>query len=481
MKDLADLALNAAQGAGAEYVDIRIVRYKYQNVFARDKIVRSINESENYGFGIRTYYKGGWGFASSNVVTDEEIKKKAVLSTNIAKSSASTVSDIIPPAPVQAYVDHWQTPYQKNPFKIPIDKKVDVLLKTNEEMLKVANIIRVTSYMGFESEHKYFASSVGSYIEQEIMRAEASATAVARKKGEVKTRSYQIPPLNIGYEHIESGDLPGNATRIAEEAVEHCMADKGPQGQKDLILAPSHLALTIHESVGHPTELDRALGFEADFAGTSFATPDKLNKLQYGSNIVTLTCDRTQPHGRSTVGYDDEGVKTGKYYIVKDGLFVGYSTTREFAPMIGEKQSRGCAYADSWSSVPILRMANICLEPGGKDAPAPDDLIADTKDGILIDGMGSYSIDHQRNNFQFGGDAFWEIKNGKKTRMLKEVTYQAITTEFWGSCDVICGPEYWEQQGVSSCGKGQPTQRGQMTHGSSWTRFRNINVGGAQK
>lgn len=481
MKGLTDLALDTATSLGAEYADIRICRYNDQNIFARDKIVKSINESESFGFGIRTYYQGGWGFASSNVVTQKEIKKIAALSVNIAKSSAASIKKIIPPAPVKPYVDHWQTSYQKNPFKIPVDKKVEILLKTNKEMLKVQNIIRVTSYIGFESEHKYFASSVGSYIEQEIMRTNASATAVARKNGEVKTRSYQVPPLNIGYEHIESIDMPGNAKRIAEEAVEHCTAEKGPVGKKDLILSPSHLALTIHESVGHPTELDRALGYEADFAGTSFATPDKLNSLQYGSKIVNLTCDRNQLHGRSSVGYDDEGVKTSKFFIVKDGLFVGYSTTREFAPMIGEKESRACAYADSWSSVPILRMANTCLEPGGKGSPSPEELIADTKDGILIDGMGSYSIDHQRNNFQFGGDAFWEIKNGKKTRMLKEVTYQAITTEFWNSCDAICGPEHWEQHGVDSCGKGQPTQRGQMTHGSAWTRFRNINVGGAQK
>jgi TldD protein len=481
MKDLTDLALDTAAGLGADYADIRIARYKDQTVFARDKIIKYVNESESFGFGIRSYHKGGWGFACSNVLTRDEIKRVAALSVRIAKASAASIKKIIPLTPVKAYVDHWQTSYKKNPFKIPIEKKVELLLNTNKEMLKVKDIVRVTSYMGFESEHKYFASSTGSFIEQEIMRADASARAVARKKGEVKTRSYQIAPLNIGYEHIEAVDMPGNARRIAEEAVEHCLAVKGPVGKKDLILSPSHLALTIHESVGHATELDRALGFEADFAGTSFATPEKLKKLKYGSKIVNLTCDRNQPNGRSTVGYDDEGVKTGKYYNVKDGIFMGYSTTREFAPMIGANESRGCAYADSWSSVPILRMANICLEPGGKGAPTLDELIADTKDGILIDGMGSFSIDHQRNNFQFGGDAFWEIKNGKKTRMLKEVTYQSLTTQFWNSCDAICNSNFWEQQGVSSCGKGQPMQRGQMTHGSAWARFRNISVGGAQK
>jgi TldD protein len=481
MKDLTDLALDTASSQGAEYADIRIARYNYQNVFARDKIIRSISESESFGFGIRTYYKGGWGFASSNVVTKEEIKKIAALSVQIAKASAASVKKIVPPAPVKPYVDNWKTSYKKNPFQVPIDKKVKVLLSTNQEMLKVQNVIRAVSDLGFESEHKYFASTVGSYLEQEIMRSNASATAVARKNGEVKTRTYQVAPLNIGYEHIEAVDMPGHAKRIAEEAVEHCMAVKGPIGKKDLILSPSHLALTIHESVGHPTELDRALGFEADFAGTSFATPDKLNKLKYGSEIVNFICNRNKSHSRSTVGYDDEGVKTGKYYLIKDGIFVGYSTTREFAPMIGEKESRGCAYADSWSNPPILRMANTSLEPGKKGSPTPDELIADTKDGILIDGMGSFSIDHQRNNFQFGGDAFWEIKDGKKTRMLKEVTYQALTTEFWNSCDAMCGPEYWEQQGVRTCGKGQPMQRGQMTHGSAWARFRNISVGGAQR
>ena len=480
MRELGELALDTASRKGASYADIRICFYKNQSISTRDNIVTGVRDYEDSGFGVRAFYNGAWGFASSSDISKEEVQKVAALAVEIAKASAITIKVPLELSPVPKYVDHWQTPFIKNPFKIPNEKKIELLLKINQIMMKVRGIKRTTSQMSFTSEHKYFASTIGSYIEQLIMRSSTGYNAVAVGKEGFESRSFQDFPLNKGYEHIEELPLLENAQRVAEEAVEHLTAKECPAGVKDLILSPSHLCLTIHESVGHATELDRVLGWEADLAGTSFATNDKLGKLKYGSPLVNFTGDRTLPYGRSTCGYDDDGVKTKKWDIIKEGILVGYSTTRDTAPYIDAKESNGCSYADSWANIPILRMPNVCLAPGGEEAPTSEELIADTKDGIYIDGMGSFSIDHQRLNFQFGGDAFWEIKNGKKTQMLKNVTYQSTTTEFWGSVDAVCGEKDWKPWSVADCGKGQPGQRGQMTHGNSTIRVRRIKVGGAR-
>ena len=480
MKQLADLALAKARALGAEYADIRICRYHDQNITARDKIITGLGSSESRGFGVRTLYKGAWGFASSAVVTEEEIERVAALAVEIARASAICRKKQVKLVDVSIYEDKWQTPYEKDPFQTSIDEKKGLLLKINQEMLKVKGIKRTTSFMSFTREEKYFASAVGSYIEQQVLRTHTGYTAVAVGERDFQTRSFPVPPLNTGYEYIEKTPLVESARRVAEEAVDKLSAAECPVGVKDLVLASSNLSLTIHESIGHATELDRVLGMEADYAGTSFATIDNLGKLQYGSKVVNVLADRTMPGGRATVGYDDDGVKTGKWYIIKDGLLVGYSTNRELARKIDETESRGCNYADSWRSIPIIRMPNIYLEPGGKDAPTLEELIADTKDGIYIEGRGSWSIDQERRNFQFGGDAFWEIKNGKRTRMLKNVTYRSNTLAFWNSCDAVCGKEFWEPQGVTNCGKGQPPQRAQQTHGASPARFRKINVGEAR-
>ena len=480
MKEFTDLALDTASRKGASYADIRICYYKDQYISTRDQIVTGVRDYENSGFGVRAFYNGAWGFASSSIISREEIQKVAALAVDIARASAMTIKVPLELVPEPKYIDHWQTPFIKDPFKIPNEKKITLLLKINEIMSKVKGIKRTTSYTSFTSENKYFASTIGSFIEQLIMRSSAGYTAVAVGKEGFESRSFQDFPLNKGYEHIEELPLIENAQRVAEEAVKLLTAKECQEGVKDLILSPSHLCLTIHESVGHATELDRVLGWEADYAGTSFATTDKLGKLKYGSPLVNFTGDRILPHGRSTCGYDDDGVKTKKWDIIKEGILVGYSTTRDTAPYIGAKESNGCSYADNWGSIPILRMPNVCLVPGGKGAPTPEELIADTKDGIYIDGMGSFSIDHQRRNFQFGGDAFWEIKDGEKTQMLKNVTYQSTTPEFWGSVDAVCGEEDWKPWSIDSCGKGQPGQRAQMTHGSATIRVRRIKVGGAR-
>jgi TldD protein len=298
---------------------------------------------------------------------------------------------------------------------------------------------------------------------------------VAVEAGDSQTRSIQVPPEQKGYELIESVDWVEKARKTAEEAVQKVKAKPGISGKKDLILLPSHLCLTMHESIGHATELDRALGWEADMAGTTFATPDKLGTLQYGSPLMNIVGDKLLPFALATVGYDDDGVKAKRFYIIKEGMFIGYQTTRELARFVNEKESKGCAYADSWSSFPLQRMPNIWLKPGEKRLTL-DELIADTKDGLLFDGMGSFSIDHQRYNFQFGGDAVWEVKNGKVGDMVKNIAYQSKTTDFWGSLDAVCSQECWENWGVFGCGKGEPGQSARMGHGSAPSRFRQVNI-----
>ena len=327
------------------------------------------------------------------------------------------------------------------------------------------------------SEWKLLATSDGAYIEQEIVRIEPSyeATAVDEKRGEAVDNEHQIPATQAGWEYIEQSSLVADARRIGEEAVQKLKSPSVQPGKRDLILSPSNLWLTIHESIGHPTELDRALGYEANFAGTSFATPDKLNKLRIAAPQLSFFADKTTPGGLATCGYDDDGVKTQRWNLVENGLFVGYQTTREQAGWIGEPASRGSSYAQDYASVPFQRMPNVSLEAGAKPLGL-EDLIAATDDGVLISGRGSWSIDHQRYNFQFGGQAFWEIKKGKRTRMLKDVAYQANTVDFWNSCDLVGGPASWQMGGTMGDGKGEPTQTNAVSHGCPPARFRKVNV-----
>jgi TldD protein len=331
-------------------------------------------------------------------------------------------------------------------------------------------------YISARLEDRFFVSSEGSVIEQHIYQIapEISATAVQAGR-KVKSRSYRPNSLCAGYEVVERADLYGNAHRIAEEAVEHLSAPSVSPGVTDLVLMPNHLSLTIHESIGHSTELDRALGYEANFAGTSFLTVDKLGKFRFGSEIVNVNGDRTRPESLSTCGYDDDGVKTRQFPIIKNGIFVGYQTIRDQAHLIGQTESMGCCYADSYASVPFQRMPNVWLEPSEKPVTL-NDLVSGVDNGILIDGRGSWSIDQQRFNFQFGGDAFWEIKGGKVGKMIADVAYQSRTPDFWASCDGIGGQATWENVGLNNDGKGQPSQINAMSHGCAPSRFRRINV-----
>lgn len=497
-KELADIALETARRLGASYADIRIVRSRRETVALgpagggfgallaplgeeeRDRASARVTRSESFGFGVRVLYNGTWGFSASPMVTPDEIRRIASEAVAIAQANAAINTTRVRLAPVKAYRDTWQTPLRKNPFDVRLEDKVALLTRVQEIARRVSGVARVSVSLGFVHEHKRFASTEGSYIEQHIYHVlpNLAVTALrrdARPRPDVATRNAFIPPQSIGYEYVEELNWAEIAERTAHEAVEMLSAREVQPGRYTLLIAPSNLYLTIHESIGHSTELDRVLGYEANFAGTSFLTLDKRGKYRVGSRIVNFVADRTTPGGLATVGYDDDGVPAQRWDLIREGILVGYQTTRELAHHVGENFSRGCSYADSWSSIPIPRMPNVWLEPG-KERLSPEDLIADTREGILIDGRGSYSIDQQRLNFQFGGNAFWEIKNGKKVGMLRNVVYQSYTPEFWNACDAICSQEYWVNQGTPGDGKGEPQQTNNVSHGCAMARFRNITV-----
>lgn len=477
LEEVVGKALAAAKKAGATYADIRIVRRRTESIFGRDDHIAAVSGDESYGLGVRVVANGAWGFAASSQVLPADAERAAIRAVEIAKANAPLMKRPVVLAPTKAHVDTWQTPLRRNPFKIPLTEKSDLLLAINLALLKVPGVKHCTSWYQGLGEWKLFASSEGAHLEQDVIRLRPgySATAVDTSTGEFEERAHDISPAQAGWEFVAESSLLADAPRIGEEAVQKLKSPSVTPGKKNLILAPSHLWLTIHESVGHPTELDRALGYEANFAGTSFATVDKLNKLEFAAPHVSLYADKTTPGALATCGYDDDGVKTQKWDIIRNGKFVGYQTTREQAGWIQEKESRGCSYAQDFRSFPFQRMPNISLEPGAKDLGAKE-LIAATDDGIYIVGEGSFSIDHQRYNFQFGGQAAWEVRDGKITGMVKDVAYQATTTTFWNALDLLGGRSTYFLGGTFNDGKGEPGQSNQVSHGCPAARFRNINV-----
>ena len=474
---LADVALDTARKLGVTYADIRINRYRNESIATREQQVQNVSRSQNFGFGVRVLYKGTWGFASSLSVTTEDVKRITLQAVEIAKANSVYQRKKIALVPVDKVTTTWKSAFEKDPFEVSIDDKIQFLLSLNESAAKTKGVSFVNSFMGFVNEQKFYASTDGSRIEQYIIRANPSftVTAVNINSGDFQSRSALGGPQQMGYEYIEKHDWKREAQQAGEEAVMKLSAKAIEPGKYDLVLHPSHLWLTIHESVVHPTELDRSLWMEANYAGTSFLTPDKIGTLQFASKIMNFVADRTQPAGLATVGYDDEGVPGQRWHLIKDGVFVDWQTTRDLAGMIGQKKSYGCNHGDSWGSISFPRMPNVSLQPGSGNTSL-DDLIAGVENGILIYGDGSYSIDQQRYNFQFGGQVFWEIKNGKRGQMLRDVAYQSRTTDFWNSCDGLGGQATYELGGSFNDGKGEPGQSNAVSHGCPVARFRQVNV-----
>jgi TldD protein len=474
---LADIAIRHAKKLGASYADIRINRYRRESIFTREQRVQNVSRTTDFGFGVRVLLKGAWGFAASPIMTSESVKRITEQAIDIARANSAYQRQPIKMVSTPSVTATWKSSFEKDPFEVPTEKKVEFLLSLNEAALKTKGASFVTSGLSFQNEQKFYASTEGSRIEQYIIRTLPflSVTAVNRSAGDFQSRSGLTGPRTIGYEYVENFPWLKEAEQAGEEAVAKLSAKPVTPGKFDLLLHPSHLWLTIHESVGHSTELDRALLWEADYAGTSFITPDKTGKLEFGSKICNFHGDRTQPHGLATIAYDDEGVPAQRWPLVKDGVFVDWQTTRDLAPLISHDKSNGCLHADSWGSVPFPRMPNVSLEPA-KENVSLEDLMSGIDNGILIYGNGSWSIDQQRYNFQFGGQTFWEIKNGKRGEMLRDVAYQSRTTDFWHACDGLGGPATYELHGAANDGKGEPTQANAVSHGCPVTRFRQINV-----
>ena len=477
MKDLLLRALDTARLRGASYADARFVDEERQIVLVKDGRVEAVTSDRSRGVGVRVIANGGWGFAASSRLGAQDVDAAAATAVRIAKASSTALRapvDIGEPAPITA---SYATPVRHDPFAVDLAEKVALLTRASDEMRRVKGIAVASASTEIGRIRKLFASTEGSFIEQDLVETGCLIEATAVGGGEVQNRSY---PNSVGrhmgtegWELVERCDLPGNAGRIAEEAAALLSADQCPSGETTVILDGSQTALQVHESCGHPIELDRVLGTEAAFAGTSFLTTDKLGAFRYGSDAVNITIDATIPGGLGTFGYDDEGVPAQRAAVVEHGVFVGYLTSRETAAKLGGR-SNGTARASGWDRIPLIRMTNVNLEPGGWSL---DDLIADTGDGVYMQTNRSWSIDDKRLNFQFGTEIAWEIKSGKLGRMLKNPTYTGITPQFWGSCDAVCGPDSWMVWGVPNCGKGQPEQVGHVGHGASPARFRGVRVG----
>jgi len=495
-KQLADAGLEAARSSGASYCDVRIGRYLRQFVMTREDKVQNVVNTESTGVGVRVIADGAWGFAATNGLTTDAVAAAARRATAIAKANARVQAEPVRLAPAPAYGEvSWRTPIKRNAMEVPLKDKVDLLLSVNAAALN-AGASFVNSTLFLVNEQKYFASTDGSYIDQDVHRiwAPMTVTAVDKASGKFRTRDGLSAPMGLGYEYLDgdpaqkfvspngvvnyghSYDMLEDAVAAAKQAQEKLKAPSVKPGRYDLVLDPSHTWLTIHESVGHPLELDRVLGYEANYAGTSFATLDKRESgFRYGSDQVTIFADKTQPGSLGAVGYDDEGVKCKRWDLIRDGILVDYQAIRDQAHILGKTESDGCCYADSWSSVQFQRMPNVSLAPGRSKLSVAD-MIKDVENGIYIIGDGSFSIDQQRYNAQFGGQLFYEIKNGRITGMLEDVAYQIRTPEFWNACVAVCDESDYRLGGSFFDGKGQPGQVSAVSHGSSTARFNGINV-----
>ncbi|HTM49462.1 MAG TPA: TldD/PmbA family protein [Bryobacteraceae bacterium] len=482
MKALAQNALDAAVRRGVSYADVRVVEEQDRHVSTKNGKAGDVSSSTSLGLGVRVLDKGCWGFAATDDLTAEGIEAAAGLAVEIARASAVASKSPITLAPVERYAADWVAPCRIDPFTISVDQNLALLLAIDQELRRNPGVTLAECSLSFTRTRQVFASSIGSLTDQTRVVTGGGFVAMSYKDNEIQKRSY---PNSFGgqhqlkgYELVEEARLLENAPRIAEEAVALHSADQCPEGVFDLVLDGSQLGLQIHESVGHPIELDRVLGSEANYAGMSFLTLDKLRKLRYGSELVNVVCDARIEHGPGlgTFAFDDEGVPAQKTDIIRDGLFTGYMTSRETAAAAGERYSNGTMRADGWARIPLIRMTNVSLEPG---AQSLEEVLGGVSRAIYMETNKSWSIDDKRYNFQFGCEIAWELRDGKRVRMLKNPSYSGISTEFWNSCAAVAGPEHWTLWGTPNCGKGQPEQVIGTGHGASPSRFTAIKIGGA--
>ena len=477
MKQIVQRAVARACSAGATYADARAIITRHQSVHTKNGAAEALTDSTDRGIGIRVIADGAWGFASTSATAPADVDAAADLAVRIAHASAALSSGHVEMAPQQPVQAEWSADCGTDPFAVPLEKKLALLLDADKLMRAVPGVDVATGALNLVREEKWFASSEGAEILQTRIQSGGFIEALAQGNGEVQRRSYPSSldgdNANLGWEFIEQMDLPSNARRTGEEAVALLTADPCPSKVTTLILEGSQLALQVHESCGHPTELDRVFGTERSYAGTSFLTTDKLGDLRYGSDLVTLYADAAIPGAMGSFGYDDEGVPAQRVDLVKQGIFSGYLSSRETAARL-DMTSGGAMRASGWNRLPIIRMTNINLAPGSSTL---DDMIRETDDGIYAATTKSWSIDDLRLNFQFATEIAWEIKNGQLGRMFRNTTYQGITPEFWGGCDAIASQDEWHPWGLLSCGKGEPVQIMWVGHGVAPARFRNVRIG----
>lgn len=480
MKEIIKETIAWLRKKGVDYADLRQVKRISENIKVKNREVEAVSKSEDIGFGIRVLYQGAWGFASSNNLNKGEYQRIAGLALDIARASALTQKEPVRLAENEVHQDKFVSPCQIDPFRVSLDEKLNLLISACDIMLKNPGIKVADASLNFFRTEQLFANTEGSLIEQVMTESGGGAVATAARNGETQWRSYPNSHsgdfATRGYEFIQEMKLLDQMERVSREAVALLSAPECPGQESTLIISGNQVALQVHESCGHPIELDRVLGTEISLAGGSFLTIDKLGKLQYGSPKVNIFADATIPGGLGSFGYDDEGVKAQRTDIIRQGRFVGYLTSRETATLFNQK-SNGTMRADGWNRIPLIRMTNINLEPGDVTL---ENLIADTPRGLFFDTNKSWSIDDKRLNFQFAVEAAWEIRDGKLGQMYKNPLYTGLTPEFWNSCDAVCNQNYWHVWGVPNCGKGEPMQTMHVGHGVSPARFTNVKVGGAQ-
>jgi TldD protein len=475
MRHLCDAAVDAAMGAGASYADARIVLRRAQMVATKNGQVDEISDLDSEGIGVRVLVEGAWGFAADRRTSEEGAREAALRATGFAKAAPGGHERSL--VPVEAHVADYRTPVQSDPFSVSIGDKVALCLRAEEAMDHAGVGVRSAFVRAFR-EHKLFVSSLGSAIEQELVECGGGIEAVATAEGLFQVRSYPSAhggsSSQAGWEYVERLDLVGEAPRVGEQASALLRATECPGGTTTVVLDPDQTMLQVHESIGHPTELDRVYGTEAAYAGTSFLAPGDLGSLRYGSELMNVTADSTTPGGLGTFGFDDEGVPARREPIVEAGVLRGFLTSRETAARL-DQGAGGSMRADGWSRMPLVRMTNLHLEPG--EDGSLEELIAGVDEGVYLETNQSWSIDDKRLNFQFGTQIGWEIKSGKLGRMLRDATYTGVTPVFWAGLDAVGSMEHWQLKGLTNCGKGQPGQTAHVSHGASPARFRNVQIG----
>jgi TldD protein len=478
VRDLVERALDVARAAGASAVDARYLHEETESVDVQDGRVQGVDRSATAGIGVRVLLDGAWGFAGTALLDPTGVERAARLAVEAARSSRAVPGPPARLAPEPPRQATWETPVAEDPFAVPLEEKIATLLAASDSMRAVRGVTVAEASMDLWRRTSYLATSEGARIAQRIVQSGAGIRALAVSEREVQQRSYpnsfRGQFATLGYEHIRAMDLPGNAPRVGEEAVALLAAAECPSGRTTLVLDGSQLALQIHESIGHAVELDRVLGMEASYAGTSFLRPPDRGVLRYGSPLLTVTADATLPGALGSYGFDDEGVEAQRVEVIREGVFRSFLTSRETALEIGEPRSNGTMRASGWDVIPLIRMPNVSLEPGTSSL---EEMISEVREGVFMTTNRSWSIDDRRVNFQFGCELAWEIRRGKLRRMLRNPTYAGRTLEFWSSLDAVAGPGEWAVWGVPNCGKGQPPQTARVAHGAAPARFRDVEVG----